>query len=303
VTTAPLPLRFQIGARALASIQRQLIAVPLSLEDALEGRLPLLPPLDRTAHGYRVTSLPEDRRDAMVYAAGGMIGFVRERYTRRFADLAIGLDAWLQSIAPATRAALQSGTEKVASVSGGCLDIRRFRTPDEMTAFHDIARRIALRSCQERLLGGGLPDDSTFLRGMYQRAAADSVRGWLLHIAGEPAAYLYVTVDGGIARRDHAGHDPAFSDLRPDCVLQLAAMRDLFAAGGLQRFDFTEGDSAHKRQFATGGVDCIDMLLLRASLANRLTTAALGALERTAALGRSATRQLGLGKIARAFRR
>ena len=61
----------------------------------------------------------------------------------------------------------------------------------------------------------------------------------------------------------HVGHDPAFNDLSPGAVLQLEAMRDLFDEGGFARFDFTEGEGQHKRQFATGGVACVDLLLLR----------------------------------------
>lgn len=298
-----MPLRFQIGARTLASIQRQLVRVPLTLDEALEGRLPVLPPLDGTAHGYQITSLPEDRLDAMTVAGGGMIAFVRQRYTRRYADLTIGFDAWLDTMSSNARSSLKRKAKKVATVSGGQLDIRRFRTPDEMTAFHEVARRISQRTYQEKLLGDGLPEDSAFLRSMYQLAAADSVRGWLLYIAGEPAAYLYCPIDAGIVRYDHVGHDPAYADLSPGGVLQMEAMRDLFADGDLRRFDFTEGDGQHKRQFATGGIACLDMLLLRASVANRLTTMALGTFDRTAALGKAGVHKLGLQKIAKKLRR
>ncbi|MEO9133363.1 MAG: GNAT family N-acetyltransferase [Sphingomonas sp.] len=297
-----LPLRFQIGARTLASIQRQLVRVPLSLDDAIDGRLPPLPPLDRTAHGYQITSLPEDRRDTMAQAGAGMIAFVRQRYTRHYVDLAISHDAWLETMSSNTRTGLRRKARKVAGVSGGHLDVRRFRTPDEMTVFHDAARRISLRTYQERLLGSGLPDDPDFLRAMYLRAAAGEVRGWLLYIAGEPAAYLYCPIEAGIARYDYVGHDPAFSDLSPGGVLQMEAMRDLFDSG-LKRFDFTEGDGQHKRQFATGGVPCIDMLLLRASLANRLTTIALGSFDRVTAVAKRATQTLGLEKLAGKLRR
>ena len=303
MTAAPLPLRFQIGARTLMAVQRQLVRVPLSLEEAMEGRLPVLPTLDRSAHGYAITSLPADRRDAMAFAGGGMIAFVRQHYTRHYIDLTIGFDAYQASLSGNTRSTIKRKTRKVAEFSGGTLDIRRFRTPDEMTTFHDIARRISLRTYQERLLGSGLPDDDGFLRQMYSGAAANSVRAWLLYVAGEPAAYLYCPVQGGVVRYDHVGHDPAFNDLSPGAVLQMAALGDLFAEGRFSRFDFTEGDGQHKRQFATGGVACIDMLLLRASLVNRLTTVALGGFDRSMALGKRATQKLGLEKIAKRIRR
>lgn len=303
MTAMPLPLRFQVGARTLMAVQRQLVRVPLSLDEAMEGRLPVLPTLDRTAHGYAITSLPADRRDAMAFVGGGMIAFVRQHYTRHYIDLTIGFDAYQSSLSGNTRSTIKRKTRKVAEVSGGTLDIRRFRTPDEMTTFHDIARRISLRTYQERLLGSGLPDDDGFLRQMYSGAAADSVRAWLLYVAGEPAAYLYCPVQGGVVRYDHVGHDPAFNDLSPGAVLQMAALGDLFAEGRFSRFDFTEGDGQHKRQFATGGVACIDMLLLRASLVNRLTTVALGGFDRSMALGKRATQKLGLEKVAKRIRR
>lgn len=299
----PVPLRFQVGARTLAQIQRQLVRVPLSLDMVLEGRLPVLPPLDRAAHGYTVTSLPEDRRDAMAYAAGGMIAFVRQRYTRYHADLTIGFDAYQEGMSANTRSQLKRKAKKVMAVSGGTLDVRRFGTPDEMTEFHDIARRISLRTYQERLLGAGLPDDAGFLRLMYAGAAAGAVRGWLLYVAGEPAAYLYCPINAGVVHYEFVGHDPAFSDFSPGAVLQMEAMRDLFGEAGLGHFDFTEGEGQHKRQFATGGVACLDMLLLRASLANRLTTVALGGFDRVTAAGKGAVGVLGLGRVAKRMRR
>lgn len=303
MTATPLPLRFQVGARTLMSVQRQLVRVPLSLEEAMEGRLPVLPPLDRLAHGYAITSLPADRRDAMAFAGGGMIAFVRQHYTRHHVDFRIGLQMYEASLSANTRSSMRRKARRVMAVSNGVLDIRRFRTPDDMTKFHDVARRISLRTYQEKLLGGGLPVDKVFLQQMYSGAAADSVRAWLLFIAGEPAAYLYCSIQNGLVRYDYVGHDPAFNDLSPGAVLQLEALRDLFAEGRYTRFDFTEGDGQHKRQFATGGVPCIDMLLLRASLVNRVTTAALGGFDRSIALGKRATHQLGLQKLAKRLRR
>ncbi|QNA84821.1 GNAT family N-acetyltransferase [Sphingomonas sp. So64.6b] len=303
MTAVPLPLRFQIGARTLVSIQRKLVRVPMNLDDVLDGHLPALPPLDGDADGYQITSLPEERQSAMIQAGSGMIAFVRQRYTRYYADLTLGYDGWLGMMSSNARSGMKRKAKKIATLSGGTLDVRRFRTPDEMTAFHDVARQVSIRTYQEKLLGSGLPDDAAFVARMYSMAAADSVRGWLLHIAGEPAAYLYCPIVDGTVRYEYVGHDPAFNDLSPGSVLHMEAMRDLYAEGGLKRFDFTEGEGQHKRQFATGGVACLDLLLLRASLANRLTTMALGTFDRTMAWAKTATRKLGLGELAKKIRR
>ena len=303
MSAVSLPLKFQVGARTLASIRRQLVRVPLSLDDALGGHLPVLPALERGAHGYQVTSLPEASEAALAESAGGMIAFVRQRYTRYFVDLSIGYDAYLAALSSNTRSGIKRKAKKLASESGGTLDVRRFRDPDEMTAFHEVARRISRTTYQEKLLGSGLPEDDAFLQRMYTSAAAGEVRAWLLYIAGEPAAYLYCPIHGGTVIYQYLGHDPAFNDLSPGGVLQMEAMRDLFAQGGLTRFDFTEGEGQHKRQFSTGGVACVDLLLLRASVANRATMLALAAFDGGMALAKRGVARFGLGDLAKRVRR
>ncbi len=302
-TARPTPLNFRIGARTLMAVQRDMVRVPLSLDEAREGRLPVLPPLPRDAHGYVVTSLPEDRLEAMVYASGKMIGFVRQKYTRYYADLTGGFDAYMAGLSGNARQGAKRKAKKIAQVSGGDLDIRSYRTPTELEAFHDIARRIALRTYQEKLMGEGLPASPEFIQGMLTAAAADNVRAWLLFIAGEPAAYLYCPAHGETLVYEYVGHDPAFNDLSPGAVLQVEAFRDLFDEGKFARFDFTEGDGQHKRQYATGGVPCVDLLLLRPSLTNRVTTAALGGFNKTVAGGKALVDAVGLEKLSKKLRR
>ena len=297
-----LPLRFQLGARTLASIPRRLVRVPLSLDGALAGRVPALPPLDPRAHGYAVTSLPADRHHGMTPPVG-MIGFVRQRYTRYHADLSGGAEGYAGRLSANTRQGMRRKAKKLAQVSGGALDVRRYRTPDELAAFHAVARGISVRTYQERLLGGGLPDDDAFLRRMVALAAADQVRAWLLFVAGQPAAYLYCAAEGESLRYDHVGHDPAFGDLSPGGVLQAEALRDLAEEGRFRRFDFTEGEGQHKRQFATGGVACLDLLLLRATLGNRLATLAVGGFDRGAAAAKRVVERWELQELAKRVRR
>lgn len=298
-----LPLRFQIGARTIAAVKRRMVRVPLSLDQVLDGRVPVLPPLDRAAHGYAITSLPQDQLGAVVRVGGGMIAHVRQRYPRHYADLTIGFEAYRASLSGNTRSGLKRKAKKVMEASGGMLDVRRFRTPDELSEFHAVARGISERTYQEKLLGGGLPEDAAFLQSMYALAAAGAVRAWLLYVGGAPAAYLYCPIEQGIVRYDHVGHDPVYNDLSPGGVLMLEAMGDLYAEPGLRWFDFTEGDGQHKRSFATHGVECLDLLLLRATLTNRATIAALGAFDRSAAWGKRAVARWGLAGLAKKLRR
>ncbi|MBX9796651.1 GNAT family N-acetyltransferase [Sphingomonas sp.] len=303
MSAVSLPLKFQVGARTLFVVRRRLIRVPLDLDAVLAGTPPALPPLDRGADGYAITSLPDEQVAALARAAGGLMPWVRQRYTRYHVDLTIGHAAYLAGLSANTRSSVKRKTKKLAAESGGALDIRCYRTPDEMAEFHAAARAVSARTYQEVLLGSGLPGDEAFLRAMLAAAAAGRARGWLLFMAGQPIAYLYCPVVGTTVRYDYLGHDPAHADLSPGTVLQMAALADLFAEGGHRHFDFTEGEGQHKRQFATGGVPCADLLLLRPTLANRAAILALSAFDGAMAAAKRLVLRFGLQSMARKLRR
>lgn len=296
-------LRFQLGARTLASVRRELARVSIGLDDAVAGQLPDLPPLAPAAHGYFVTSLAEQRLDDLVRTKPDMLPYVRQRYARYHTDLTLGFDDYWARLSANTRSQLKRKSRRVAELSGGDLNVRRFRTPEEIGDFHAIARRISARTYQETLMGAGLPADAKFVRSMIEAAAADRVRAWILMVADAPAAYLYGEAQGDVLRYDHVGHDPAFSDLSAGSVLMLEAMRDLMSGDRFDRFDFTEGEGQHKRAFATGAVPCLDMLLLNPSLINRLTAATLGGFDRAAAVAKRAATHPALKGLAKKVRR
>lgn len=289
-------LRLQIGARTIASIPRRLLRVGLSLDDALAGTLPSLPPLG-DHHGYLVTSLP-----AATAPSWAGLQFERQRYTRYFVDLAAGEAAWRAGLSGQTRSALKRKAKKAAAASGGSVDVRRFRSPEELAVFHPVARALAEKTYQERLMAAGLPGDAAFFHRMQTLAAADAVRAWLLYIGEAPAAYLWCSADGDTLRYDYVGHDPAFAALSPGSVLMEAALVDLFADRFL-RFDFTEGEGQHKRSMASGGVACRDLLLLRPTIANRGALALVGGFDGAMRLAKRAAATPALRDLARHVRR
>ncbi|CAN5255328.1 hypothetical protein BH10PSE14_BH10PSE14_12710 [soil metagenome] len=303
MTASQQTSRRRFGPRTLASIQRDMIRVPLSLAEVLEGRVPLLPALPREAHGYLITSLPEDRRAAMGFGADTMIAFTRQRYTRHWVDLSAGFSSYWERLAQDMRGAVTRNIARIASVSGGAIDVRRYRNPDELAAFHDIARRLSLRTYRSRAAGDAIPDDPAFLRRMMADAAAGLARGWVLRIAGEPAAFLYATIDAGTVVRRYAAYDPAFADLDPDGVLQIEILRDLFGEHCPKRFDFADAQRGQRLPFAPGGVACLDLLLLRPSLAHRATAMALGTVDHASTLGKRGVARLGLDRVVRIMRR
>lgn len=295
-----VPLRFRVGARTLFSIPRRLHRVALSLDQVLAGEPPVLPALHSRAQGLLVSSLPE----ALVAQAvqPGLTAFVRQRYTRYYADLGTNYEKWVAGLSGNTRSSLKRKRKKLLQHPDK-LAVRLFRTPDDMIDFHALACPLAALTYQHRLLGAGLPDKPEFLDRMRALAAQDRVRAWLMMLGERPVAYLSCSGEGASLRYDYVGHDPALNDLSPGTVLHAAAFEALFAERRFARFDFTEGEGQHKRQFATGGVPCVDLLLLRPTIANHAALGALGGFDRAVTAGKRLAAIPGLAGWARRMRR
>lgn len=273
----------RIGARTLFRIPRRLVRIGITLDEALAGAPPTLSDLPADAHGFLLTSLPERLFDAI--GRDGLQPIVRQRYTRHFVDLTGGFDAYLAGFSSKSRATLLRKQRRFSEQSP---DVRMYRTPAEIEAFERLARPLASRTYQERLLGAGLSDDLETMRSL---AANDAVRAFILFRDDAPASYLYLPAKGRTLIYAYLGYDPDLAGLSPGNVLQLQALKMLMDEGRFDRLDFTEGDGQHKAVFATGGMACVDVLLLRPSLGNR---AAAGCLD---LFDRSVARLRGLGKL------
>lgn len=299
---ATVPLKFQVGARTLFALPRRLVRVPCDLADVRAGRAPALPALPSDAHGYLVTSLPVQHA-ASVASAAGLLAVRRQSYTRYHVDLSLAFDAWFAGLSGNARSGLKRKAKKLAAANGGTLDVERFAAPEALERFHAQARALSAKTYQERLMDAGLPDSAAFRQEMLARGAADCVRAWLLRVRGEPVAYLYCPAVGDTLIYDRLGHDPAWAEHSPGAVLQVEALRDLMDERRFAWFDFTEGEGRHKRQFASGGAECVDLLLLRPTLVNRAAVTALTRFDALMAWAKRAADRPALAGLAHRVRR
>lgn len=295
-----VPLRFQVGARTLWTIKRRLAQVSATLEEAIAGKSPPLPPLGLSEHGWLVRSAPEGRLDQLVEP--DFFCFVRQCYSRYYTDLGGTYDGWLATLSGNARSALRLKRKRLAQHAEK-MEVSCFRSAEELRTFQALARPLAALTYQERLLGSGLPDRPEFAARAEALAAKDGVRAWLMTLGGRPIAYLWCSAEGTALRYDYVGHDPAYAKLSPGTVLHAAAFEELFAERRFERFDFTEGDGQHKRQFATGGVACADVLLLRDTIANRALVGGLRGFDGGVAVAKRAARHPRLAGVARRVRR
>jgi CelD/BcsL family acetyltransferase involved in cellulose biosynthesis len=299
--TAAIALPFRIGTRTVWHIRRRLQRVTVPLDRARAGDVPALPPTD--GDGYLVASLPEQALPRLLGAHQALKPFIRQRYRRFYAELDRGFDHWLGTLSAKSRSTLKRKVRKLAERSGGCLDLRCYRTAEEAADFYRNARAVSALTYQERLLRAGLPEGEAALAAMRERAGRDAMRGWILFLEERPIAYLYAPAEGATLIYAHLGYDPAYADFSPGSVLQFEAMRQLMEEGAFCLFDFTEGEGQHKRLFSTGEVECVDLLLLKPTPGNLLAGWSLAAFDGGIEASKAVLRRLKLESLARRFRR
>ena len=192
------------------------------------------------------------------------------QYNHYYADLTGTFEGYLNKFSSKSRSTLRRKVRKFAMNTGGEIQWRVYRTPEDMREFYQLARRVARKTYQERLLNAALPDSKEFLEDIQQLASADSVRGYLLF--GEdskPAAYLYCPISSGVVDYAYLGYDPELSDLSPGTVLQYCALESLCEEGCHRFFDFGQGEGEHKKLFATDSFLCADVYYFRRTFRNQ----------------------------------
>jgi CelD/BcsL family acetyltransferase involved in cellulose biosynthesis len=150
------------------------------------------------------------------------------------------------------------------------LNWKAYSKPEEMADFLHHAGAVSRQSYQERLLDAGLPNTDAFAREVRQLAAADKLRAYVLFDGELPVSYLYCPADGDVLIYAYLGYDPRYASQSVGTVLQWLALEQLMTEGRFRFFDFTEGQSEHKRLFATHQRQCANVYFLRNTLRNRL---------------------------------
>lgn len=262
-------LKFQLSDWTLARVR---VPVDVVRVGALSQALPVADPQPPT-HSPRPGALGFMLRDVPVCAAlpplqrcGGYLRYATQQYDHCYIDMGGDFDTYRQKFSSKTRSTITRKVKKFAEHSGGTLRWTSHRTPQELTQFFAPALALSAKTYQERLLDAGLPGDEAFRRRALQMAADDGVRAFLLYDGDRPVSYLYCPVEDDVLVYAYLGYDPAYKQFSVGTVLQWVALEQLFGERRFRHFDFTEGQSDHKRLFATHQQACANLLFVRASL-------------------------------------
>lgn len=284
---------FTIGRRRIVRVRRRLLTVAYDLLSLLEGIHPAVPPLPEEADGYRFLSVPQRRLAEIREDHSEFLVSCRQLYRRHYIAMTGTFDEYLAKFSSRTRSTLARKARKVAELNGGALDISEYRTPREIDTFFDHAGALSARTYQERMLDAGLPCDGLARAEAKLLAEQDRLRAFLLFIGGRPASYLFLPIEAGTIHYAFLGYDPDYAKLSAGTVLQLEALKRLFAEGRYRYFDFTEGEGSHKQLFATGHVDCARALVLKRTAANRVLLAGASTFDRAVEAGSALADRIG----------
>jgi hypothetical protein len=296
------PMRFFLGGLPAGRVVVPALVLDTHFSELDPDPTASQPPLEQLGPGLDLVLLPSHPVTAApprFERLDSCVRYVPRCYRRHFIDLRVGLEAYLAGFSSRSRSTLRRKLRRFTSLPGTAL--REYHAPAQMDEFFALARALSRKTYQEALYDKGLPASDGFRRQLRQLAAEDRVRAYILLLEDRPVAYLYCPVEDGVLLYQHLGYDPAAAPLSPGTVLQQLALERLFAEGRFRMFDFTEGEGAHKEQFASGSVLCADLHYFRLTARNLALVGLHTATAAASRQGMALLRRAGIGDRLRRF--
>jgi hypothetical protein len=268
-----VPIKFQLSDKTLFAPTIGLQVSEIGLIEEMPPVADPMPPADQLeigSEGFLIRSLPVTKVLPRFQKCGEYLRYVPSQYLRYYIDLRLSFEDYTRQFSPKTRSTIKRKIKKYAEHCRNDISWKVYRTEEEMQDFFRLAREVSARTYQEKLLGAGLPDSEDFRRGMESLAREGWIRSFILFDGKRPVAYLYCPIHDGVLIYQYLGYDPQYLKMSVGTILQWFSLEYLFKEGHCRLFDFTEGQSEHKRLFATHNVRCANIYFCRASLRNIL---------------------------------
>jgi hypothetical protein len=266
-----VPFKYQLSDRTLLNIPLRLQCRSVNLLDESPPTGCLAPPADELtagSQGFMIRALPVSGELPRLSRNDGYLCYVPLQYQHSYIDMTLSFEDYQRKFSSKTRSTITRKVRKYAEHCG-VIPWRTYKAPQEMRDFLRLARAVSRLTYQERLLDAGIPETEAFIRQAEALAADDRVRAYILFDGERPVSYLYCPVHDGVLIYAYLGYDPAYMKMSVGTVLQWLALEQLFGEGCFRAFDFTVGQSEHKRLFATHHRQCANVFLVKDTLGNR----------------------------------
>jgi len=156
------------------------------------------------------------------------------------------IDRFWKTCSHNRRKLLRKYTRKLERRYPGQVKMVTFSRQEEVAEGIRIAADISVNTYQ-RAFGGGLVNDSS-TRAIFEAAAKkDWLRIYILFVADEPCAFLYVLKYGRICFAEETAYSPKWRDWNVGSIIHLKVVEQICADPVVDTLDFGFGDVPHKR--------------------------------------------------------
>lgn len=301
-----VPIKLQLGDKTLLASKLWLQVREVGLDDTTPPVAEPIPPADflqANSQGFLIRSLRIAGKQPVLRRQRDYLCYVSSQHQRYYIDMRQSFAEYKGKFSSKTRSTLNRKVKKYAEHCGGNISWKVYQSADEMSEFFRFARAVSRITYQEKLLDAGLPDSEEFLLVMKQLAQQGHIRGFILFHQDQPVSYLYCPVSNSVLIYAFLGYDPAYMSFSVGTILQWLALEHLFEEGLFRFFDFTEGESEHKKLFATHSIQCANVFFLRSNLRNKFLLHSQRAVDHFSRLVGDKLDQLGLkSKVKRMMR-
>jgi len=301
-----IDLKYQLSDYTLFSVALPLQVANSSFADStttLENIRPRTDRLSNECRGYLIRGLPIASGLPVITEHNGYLYYAPHQYNHYFIEMNTTFSDYSAKFSSKTRSTLKRKVRKYEKSCGGNIRWETYSHPEHMREFFRLAREVSVLTYQERLFDGGIPDSEPFIENAIALAFEDQIRAYILFDGDVPVSYLYCPVNKGVLTYAYLGYNPAYSKLSVGSVLQWLALEQLFDESKFCYFDFTEGESPHKRLFATNHRHCANVYMFRNTLSNSALMRSHWCIERASRILGSWAQSLGVkAKLRRLLR-
>jgi len=266
-----VPFKYQLSDWTLFSVSLQLQVRMERPFDETPPMTALAPPTDELtegSQGFLVRGQPIASMLPAISRSGDYLCYVPLQYQHCYIDFSLSFESYQKKFSSKTRSTLNRKVRKYEEHCGGSISWQTYRQPGEMRDFFQLARTVSKLTYQERLLDAGIPDSDDFISQAESLAADQRVRAYILFDGERPVSYLYCPEHNDVLIYSYLGYDPDYLQMSVGTVLQWLALEQLFNESRFRYFDFTEGQSDHKRFFATHQRQCANVFMVKSTFRN-----------------------------------
>jgi CelD/BcsL family acetyltransferase involved in cellulose biosynthesis len=242
---------FRLGEAKLKALT--LVSNPFVVDAELA--IPMAQAAAQDCRAVVVSAMPIGKRFATMCFDRGALRYAARYGDRYVVDLQGSFAEYLGKFSRKSRHELKRTVRRFGEECPGMANIVEYRTPSEISAFRELAIRISHRSYKVQT-GLGFDESESFARRLELDAGRGIVRGFVLMLDDQPAAYGFCRIEHDVIVYKHTGYEEQFARRSPGKVLFYLMLETLFREGEFRLLDFDGMEYyAYKEFFATRAIN------------------------------------------------